>query len=98
MPIFLVVGDGPLRGAIHFAGSEKDVYGAMVDMDLLVLTSRAEGLPNVLVEAKFLGVPVVATRAGGAPETVDHGRSAGFLRGITPVLAHAAEVAAGKLS
>jgi len=91
---FLVVGDGPLRaalesragelglaGAMHFAGNEKDVYNAMIDMDLLVLMSRAEGLPNVLVEAQFLGVPVVTTRVGGAPETVDHGRSGWVLEG-----------------
>lgn len=85
---FLIVGDGPLRpsleqrarqpdlsGSVHFIGIVTGAQAAMVDMDLLLLTSRAEGLPNVLIEAQFVGVPVVTTRVGGAPEAVDHGRS-----------------------
>jgi len=91
---FLIAGDGPLRktlqrraarsdlaGSVHFIGAVKDVLDAMVDMDLLLLTSRAEGLPNVLIEAQFLGVPVVATPVGGVPEVVDHGRSGWLLAG-----------------
>jgi glycosyltransferase involved in cell wall biosynthesis len=89
---FLIVGDGPMRsamerraaqadlnGSVHFAGHLKDAMGAISDMDLLLLTSRAEGLPNVLVEAQFLGVPVVATAVGGAPETLDHGNTGWLL-------------------
>lgn len=83
---FLLVGGGPLdaqmqaraaradlAGAVHFTGYERDVLGAMADMDLLLLASRLEGLPNVLVEAQALGVPVVTMKAGGAPETVKDG-------------------------
>jgi glycosyltransferase involved in cell wall biosynthesis len=47
-------------------------------MDLYLLTSRAEGLPNTLVEAQMMGVPVVTTPAGGAPETFIHGKT-GFV-------------------
>jgi glycosyltransferase involved in cell wall biosynthesis len=85
---FLMLGDGPLRctlekraheiglgEAIHFTGNERDVFSAMVDMDLLLLMSRVEGLPNVLIEAQVLGIPVVTTPAGGAPEAVDHNKS-----------------------
>ncbi len=83
---FLVVGDGPLReslelraaepdlcGAIRFTGYERNTMAAMAAMDLFLLTSRAEGLPNVLIEAQIAGVPVVTTKVGGAPETVRHG-------------------------
>ncbi len=83
---FLIVGDGvlrgeverraacdDLRGAVHLAGHEKDPFGSIAAMDLFVLTSRAEGLPNVLIEAQALGVPVVTTDAGGAAEAVRNG-------------------------
>jgi len=83
---FLIVGDGPLRSEmearaaqedlrnrVHFAGHQKDALAAISSMDLFLLTSREEGLPNVLVEAQALGVPVVTTNAGGAAETVNHG-------------------------
>jgi glycosyltransferase involved in cell wall biosynthesis len=80
---FLVVGDGPLRselelradqedlrGAVTFVGHEKKALEAMAAMDIFLLTSRAEGLPNVLVEAQAIGVPVVTTNVGGALETL----------------------------
>lgn len=43
---------------------------AMAAMDIFLLTSRLEGLPNVLIEAQAIGVPVVTTNVGGAPETM----------------------------
>jgi hypothetical protein len=42
-------------------------------MDVLVLLSRYEGLPNVLIEAQYMGVRVVTTPAGGAAECVIDG-------------------------
>ena len=94
---FLVVGDGPLRaelearaarpdlaGRLHVIGLEKQALTAMAAMDLFLLSSRGEGLPNVLVEAQALGVPVVTTRAGGAPETLDHGRTGWVLENDSP--------------
>lgn len=41
----------------------------------LVHTSEREGLPLVLLEAGALGVPVLASRVGGIPELIEHGRS-----------------------
>jgi glycosyltransferase involved in cell wall biosynthesis len=69
---------------VHFIGHLRDALDAIADMDLLLLTSRVEGLPNVLVEAQFLGVPVAATPVGGAPEAIDHGKSGWLLDGVDP--------------
>ena len=97
---FLVVGDGPLRkelevraaepdlaGNLHLAGLEKQSLEAMAAMDLFLLSSRGEGLPNVLVEAQAMGVPVVTTRAGGAPEALDEERTGWVLSSDNPEIA-----------
>jgi glycosyltransferase involved in cell wall biosynthesis len=99
--VFLMVGDGPLReearrraqasgigSRIVMPGYETDIAVALAAMDVFLLTSRLEGLPNVLIEAQALGVPVVTTDAGGAAETLDETRS-GFA-----VFPHCADVLA----
>lgn len=47
----------------------------LADADVFVLPSRSEPFGIVLVEAGAAGVPVVATRVGGIPELITHGRS-----------------------
>lgn len=81
---FLIVGNGPMRdqvetvgqealpGKIHFPGHEQNAAMAMASMDIFLLTSRVEGLPNVLIEAQAIGVPPVAIDAGGARETMNN--------------------------
>jgi glycosyltransferase involved in cell wall biosynthesis len=44
--------------------------------DMLVMPSRSEAMPNALLEAMSLGLPVVATRVGGVPEVADDGEMA----------------------
>ncbi len=79
----VLVGDGPmladikgrvgecgLAGRIHFVGIQSPVEPWMDMMNVLFLSSLTEGLPNVLIEAQSLGVPVATMRVGGAPETV----------------------------
>lgn len=60
---------------VLFVGRSVHVGFWMTKMDVLVLLSRFEGLPNVLIEAQFMGVPVVTTPAGGAPECLIDGLS-----------------------
>ncbi|WP_417512846.1 glycosyltransferase [Minwuia sp.] len=85
---FILVGDGPLRpelmrkvaeaglpDRIHMPGAKRPVEPWMARMSVLVLTSRMEGLPNVLIEAQILGVPVAATQVGGVPETMIPGET-----------------------
>lgn len=47
-------------------------------MNLFILFSRYEGLPNVLIEAQMVGVPVISTPAGGSAECFIAGIS-GFI-------------------
>jgi glycosyltransferase involved in cell wall biosynthesis len=49
-----------------------EVFNAL---DVFVLSSYREGLPNVLLEAMALGVPVVATRVAGIPRLIEHERN-----------------------
>ncbi|PIE16467.1 MAG: hypothetical protein CSA68_02650 [Rhodobacterales bacterium] len=93
----LIVGEGPMRESmveqvaaqgladrIHFAGRQTPVEPWMCAMDMLFLSSVTEGLPNVLIEAQALGVPVATMRVGGAPEALEDGRSGIVLDEATP--------------
>jgi len=81
-----LVGDGPLReqtaaraaaspvaGRIRLFPGDADVRGYYARAALAVLSSRHEGLPNVVLEAMSCGLPVVATAVGGLPEAVRDG-------------------------
>ena len=93
---FLLVGRGPLLSSakmharslgiaerLIMPGATQDIGYWYTQMDVHLLLSRYEGLPNVLIEAQMSGVPVVATPAGGASETV--------VPGITGTILHSIE-------
>lgn len=84
----LFVGDGPLREEleakvgehrlqrrVHFAGQRDDVPAIMRAAFCLVLSSRWEGMPNVVLEAMAAGLPVIATRVEGIDDLIDEGRT-----------------------
>lgn len=72
-----------LDGVVRFVGTllSEDVRSAYRAADLFVLPSvilengDRDGIPNVLVEAMAMGVPVVSTRVSGIPELVEDGVS-----------------------
>jgi glycosyltransferase involved in cell wall biosynthesis len=59
-------------------GRRDDVAALMALSDVLLLTSAFEGMPNAVMEAQVLGLPVVASDVGGVRDCLDDGRS-GFL-------------------
>lgn len=83
---FVIVGDGPLRPQLEaqaqqlgigdrvcFTGERTDVETVLAGSALFWLTSRWEGLPNVVLEAMASGVPVIATDVGGTRELIQSG-------------------------
>lgn len=58
---------------LHLVGRQSRVAVWYDLMDIVLLTSNSEGLPNVLLEAQHFGVPVVSTKVGGAGETLLEG-------------------------
>ncbi len=80
---FVWLGDGPLlreclqqvqeaglQGSVHFLRNRPDARQLLNDADILVLPTKAEALPLVILEAMWAGKPVVASRVGGVAEAV----------------------------
>ncbi|KQV94604.1 glycosyltransferase [Rhizobacter sp. Root1221] len=97
-----LAGDGPLRdslardvealglqGVVHLLGQRDDVPDLIESADAIVLPSLREGLSNVILEGMMGGKPVVASRAGGNVELIEHDRS-GLLFDVGDVEALAA--------
>ncbi|ADD68163.1 glycosyl transferase group 1 [Denitrovibrio acetiphilus DSM 12809] len=81
----ILVGDGPLmeeirefsetlesRSSIIFTGYSDYVYEHIALFDIFCMSSKTEGLCTSIIDAFFMGRPVIATRAGGIPELVKH--------------------------
>lgn len=91
---FLIAGDGPMRPAVEdqirlhglqrqvqLLGWRHDIASLMHLCDLLVLTSRWEGLPQTLVQAMAAGRAIVARDVDGVGEAVLH-EDNGLLYGV----------------
>lgn len=63
---------------VSFLGFFPEAEKILQNFDILVLTSRSEGLPNVLLEAGQIGLPVIASNVGGIPEYIEDKKN-GFL-------------------
>ena len=85
-----IAGDGPLRArggprpaindsgvgiTAQLLGELDDIPCLLAAADALVLPSKSEGLPLVVMEAMAASTPVVATAVGGVPELVEHDRT-----------------------
>jgi glycosyltransferase involved in cell wall biosynthesis len=61
---------------VLFCGIRDDVNAVLRAADIVVLSSRTEAFPNVVLEAMATGLPVVTTDVGSVREMVEDGRSA----------------------
>jgi len=67
-----------LNESLLFTGERTKIAPLLQAMDIFVLTSLYEGMPNAIMEAMSCALPCVATEVGGTPELVLHGKT-GFL-------------------
>ncbi|MCB1630192.1 MAG: glycosyltransferase [Sinobacteraceae bacterium] len=105
----IFVGDGPERenlrhlaielgidSRVDFLGFRNDIDDLLAKADIFLLSSHYEGISMALLEAMRSGLPCVATRVGGVPETVIDGETGlltepNDLRGFTNSMRELAE-------
>lgn len=84
----VMVGDGPLRGAVeqaatekglrdrvHLLGLRRDVPELLRAFDVFALPSHWEGLPRVFPQAMAAALPIVATHVDGASDAIEDGET-----------------------
>lgn len=83
-----IYGEGPFRGelekkigelgledSVFLPGKVQNIFDCIADADLFVLSSDFEGMPNALIEAMCLGLPVISTRVSGATDLIIDGEN-----------------------
>jgi glycosyltransferase involved in cell wall biosynthesis len=104
---FLIIGDGDMTEevaafafehgfgeALHLPGRVANVGDWYRAMDLKLMTSEREGIPNAIIEAQHFGVPIVATHVGGIHEAIDPGQTGHVTPGDNGPEPYAAQVIA----
>jgi glycosyltransferase involved in cell wall biosynthesis len=85
---FVVVGEGPdkdkleqlvdqlnIRGSVSMLGRRSDMPSVYASLDVMVSSSRQEGLPIAMLEGMASGLPLVATAVGEVPTVVVDGQT-----------------------
>ena len=100
---FVLVGDGPQKSPfeqmnkldnVFFLGHHTDTEKFYAAFDMLILPSKTEGVPLVILEAMMVGTPTVASNVGAISEVITHNKngllvdvinSDGFVKNIQKV-------------
>jgi glycosyltransferase involved in cell wall biosynthesis len=85
---YLLIGDGPMRKEIEMIikecdleknviliGRTENITDYLFAADLMIHSSRGEGISNAILEGMYAGLPVIAANVGGVPETIYPGSS-----------------------
>lgn len=93
----VLIGDGPerpklirqihalgLQETVHLPGYVQEPQRLLEEIDLIVLPSHTEGLPNAALEALLMEVPVLATEVGGTPEVITDGETGRLVPARSP--------------
>ncbi|MBY0246077.1 MAG: glycosyltransferase family 4 protein [Nitrospiraceae bacterium] len=93
----VLIGDGPerpklmqqiemlgLQKVVHMPGYIQEPQRLLEEIDLIVLPSHTEGLPNAALEALLMEVPVLATEVGGTPEVITDGETGRLVPARSP--------------
>ena len=80
----VIYGEGPDRGKLQslinslnlqnqvlLPGNVSDLHDRMKTAEMFVLSSDYEGMPNALIEAMCMGLPVISTKVSGTRELID---------------------------
>ncbi len=67
------VEDAGIQESVWFAGARNDTPQVYSSLDIFILPSIAEGIPNTILEAMASGLPVIATKVGGNTDLVADG-------------------------
>jgi L-malate glycosyltransferase len=63
---------------VKFLGRKENMREQYAELDVILVLSKQDPLPTVIIEAGFSGVPAIGTKVGGIPELIEDGKS-GYL-------------------
>lgn len=84
----IIYGEGPYREELELhvqqlgisekvilPGSTTQLYNKIKSAEIFLLSSDYEGMPNALIEAMCMGIPVISTKVSGATDLIFHGEN-----------------------